>query len=268
MLRACILEFGGSWEDHLSLAKFAYNNSYQSSIQMAPYEALYRRPCRSPLCWTNVGETALIGPDYVQETTEKIKVIRQRLLTAQSRQKSYADRRTKPLKFDVGDNVFLKVSPRKGIKRFGKSGKLSPRFIGPFEILERIGEVAYKLALPPHFSSIHNVFHVSMLRKYEPDPSHVIDWGELTMDEQLSFEDRPIQIQDHKTQVLRTKTIPLVEVLWQHGNVEEATWESDKEMRTKYPELFIVSSKFTFRGRNFFLRRVDCNIPRLIKSEV
>ncbi|CAL9030488.1 unnamed protein product [Prunus brigantina] len=172
MLRACILDFGGSWEDHLVLTEFAYNNSYQSSIQMAPYEALYGRPCRSPVCWTEVGETVLLGPDLVQETTAKIKVIKQRLLTTQSRQKNYADQRRKPLSFYVGDYVFLKVSPRRGVKRFGKIGKLAPRFIGPFEILERIGEVAYKLALPPQLSNTHNVFPVSILRKYEPDPTH------------------------------------------------------------------------------------------------
>lgn len=163
LLRACILDFQGSWEDHLPLAEFAYNNSYQSSIGMAPYEALYGRPCRSPLCWAEVGDNILIGPDLIQETTEKIKIVRQRLLTAQSRQKSYADQRRRPLEYKVGDHVFLKVSPRRGIKRFGKTGKLALRFIGPFE--EPIGEVAYKLALPPQLSNVHNVFHVSMLRK-------------------------------------------------------------------------------------------------------
>ncbi|CAL2240309.1 unnamed protein product [Prunus armeniaca] len=248
MLRAYILDFGGSWEDHLVLAEFAYNNSYQSSIHMAPYEALYGRPCWSPVCWTEVGETVLLGPDLVQETTEKVKLIKQHLLTAQSRQKNYADRRSKPLSFNVGDYVFLKVSPRRGVKRFGKTRKLAPRFIGPFEILERIGEVAYKLALPPQLSNIHNVFHVSMLRKYEPNPTHVLDWGELNLDEELSFEERPIQILDHKEQVLHTKIISLVKVLWLHGNTEEATWELETEIRKKYPELFSNSiGKFTLR---------------------
>ncbi|CAL9025414.1 unnamed protein product [Prunus brigantina] len=238
MLRACILDSGGSWEDHLVLEEFTYNNSYQSSIQMAPYEALSGRPCRSPVCWTEVGETILLGPDLVQETTEKVKLIKQHLLTAQSRQKNYADQRRKPLSFKVEDYVFLKVSPRRGVKIFGKTGKLAPRFIGPFEILERIGEVAYKLALPPQLSNIHNVFHVSMLPKYEPDPTHVLNWGELNLDEELSFEESPIQILDHKEQVLLTKTIPLVKVLWLHGNTKEATWELETEMRKKYPELF------------------------------
>ncbi|CAL2256295.1 unnamed protein product [Prunus armeniaca] len=123
MLRACILDFGGSWEDHLVLAEFAYNNNYQSSIQMAPYEALYGRPCWSPVCWTEVGETVLLGLDLVHETTGKVKLIKQRLLTAQSRQKNYANQRRKPLSFNVRDFVFLKISTRRGVKRFGKTGK-------------------------------------------------------------------------------------------------------------------------------------------------
>ncbi|XP_057459254.1 uncharacterized protein LOC130749915 [Actinidia eriantha] len=175
MLRACVVDFRGNWEDHLPLVEFAYNNSYQASIQMAPFEALYGRPCRSPLCWTEVGEASIFGPDLVQETTEKIKVIRKRLVTAQSRQKCYADRHRRPLSFSVGDHVFLKISPRRGLMRFGKSGKLSPRFIGPFQILDKAGEVAYRLALPPQLSGVHPVFHVSMLRKYNRDPSHVLD---------------------------------------------------------------------------------------------
>ena len=187
---------------------------------------------------SETGENFLLGPNLVQETTEKIKTIQERLLTAQSRQKSYADQRRRPLEFDVGDHVFLKISPRRGVKRFGKSGKLAPRFIGPFEVLERVGVVAYKLALPPQLANVHNVFHVSMLRKYHPDPSHVIDWGELTLDEQTSFVDRPVKILDYKEQVLRTKTIPIVKVLWHHGNVEEATWELESAIQEKYPELF------------------------------
>jgi hypothetical protein len=139
----------GNWDDHLPLIEFAYNNSYHSSIQMAPYEALYGRKCRSPICWEEVGERKLLGPELVQMSTEKIKLIREWLKTAQSRQKSYADRRRRDLEFHIGDFVFLKVSPFSGVKRFEKKGKLSPRFVGPFEILEMIGTVAYRIALPP-----------------------------------------------------------------------------------------------------------------------
>jgi hypothetical protein len=183
MLRACVLDFRVNWERHLALVEFAYNNSYQASIEMAPYEALYGRPCRSPICWTEVGETSLLAPDLARETTEKVKVIQQRFLTAQSRQRSYADKRTKPLTFNVGDHVFLKISPRRGIIRFGKKGKLSPRYIGPFEILQRAGEVAYRLALPPQIDRVHNVFRVSMLREYMSHPTHILNWEEVTIDE-------------------------------------------------------------------------------------
>ena len=143
---------------------------------MAPYEALYRRPCRSPICWTEVGESSITGPDLIRNTSDKVGMIRKRLLTAQSRQKSYADVRRRPLEFKAGDHVILKVIPKRGVIRFGKRGKLSPRYIGPFEVLERVGTVAYRLALSPSFSSVHEVFHVSMLWKYTPDPTHIVDW--------------------------------------------------------------------------------------------
>ena len=129
------------------------------------------------------------------------------------------------MSFEVGDHVFLKISPRRGLMRFSKSAKLSPRLIGPFEILERIGEVAYRLALPPYLSGVHIVFYVSMLRMYEPDPSHVLDWVELEVDEDATYEERPVQILDTREQVLQDKTILLVKVLWRHRGVEEATWE-------------------------------------------
>ena len=163
MLRACVLDFKGSWEEHLPLVEFVYNNSYQESIQIAPYEALYWRPCLSLTCWTEVGESSTTGPDLIRDTTEKVGLIRKRLLTAQSLQKCYADKRRQPLEFDSCDHVFLKVMPKRGVVRFGKQGKLSPRFIRPFEVFERVGAVAYLLALLPSLSGVHEVFHVSML---------------------------------------------------------------------------------------------------------
>ena len=134
-----MLEFKGSWDQHLSMLEFAYNNSYQSSIQMAPYEALYGRKCRFPVGWFEVGDRQLLGPDMVKDAVDKVKLIRDCMRTAQSRQKSYANNRRRELEFNVGDHVFLKVSPFKGVMRFGKRGKLSPRYIGPFEILRRYG---------------------------------------------------------------------------------------------------------------------------------
>ena len=143
LLRACTLDFGGSWDMHLHLIEFSYNNSYHSSIQMAPFEALYGRKCRSPVYWDEVGERKLLGPQLIQKDADNIRIIRQRLLTAQSRQKSYADRRRRDLEFEIGEHVFLKVSPTKGVMRFGQRGKLAPRFIGPFEILQKVRLVAY-----------------------------------------------------------------------------------------------------------------------------
>ncbi|KAL0556775.1 hypothetical protein IC582_005291 [Cucumis melo] len=238
MLRACALEFPGSWDSHLHLMEFAYNNSYQATIGMAPFEALYGKCCRSPVCWDEVGEQRLMGPELVQSTNEAIQKIRSRMHTAQSRQKSYADVRRKDLEFEVGDKVFLKVAPMRGVLRFERRGKLSPRFVGPFEILERIGPVAYRLALPPSLSTVHDVFHVSMLRKYVPDPSHVVDYEPLEIDENLSYVEQPVEVLAREVKTLRNKEIPLVKVLWRNHRLEEATWEREDDMRSRYPELF------------------------------
>ena len=238
MLRACVLDHKGKWEEQLALVEFAYNNNYQASIHMAPYEALYGRPCRSPLCWTEVGRSSITGPDMIRDTSEKVSLIQQRLLTAQSRKKSYGDVRRRPLEFEVGDHVFLKVMLKRGVVRFGKSGKLSLRFIGLFEILERVGTVAYRLALPPSMSGVHEVFHISMLRRYTLDPAHVVDWGEIEVGTDGIFEEGPVCIMDSQDQVLRRKTMRLVRVLWQHRGVEESTWEREDTMRATYPFLF------------------------------
>ena len=160
-----MLEFGGNWEELLPLVEFTYNNSYQAFIGMAPYEALYGRKCHTPICWDEIGERKLLGPKMVQITAEKVRVIRQRMKEAQDRQKSYSDNRRGPLEFQIGDRVFLKVALWKGIIWFGMKGKLAPRYISPFEVITRIGSVTYRLKLPAHLEKIHNVFHVSLLRK-------------------------------------------------------------------------------------------------------
>ena len=170
-------------------------------------------------------------------------MIRKRLLTAQSRQKSYADVRRQPLEFKAGDHVFLKVMPKRGVIRFGKRGKLSPRYIGPFEVLERVGTVAYRLALPLSLSSVHEVFHVSMLRKYTQNPTHIVDWGELDADE--TFEEGPVRIMDSREQVLRGKIVRLVKVLWHHRGVEEETSEREDTVRANYPFLFDGEGAFS-----------------------
>ena len=181
---------------------------------MASYETLYGRPCRLPLCWTEVEESSITGPDLIRDTSEKVGLIRQRLLMAQSRQKSYAYVRRRPLECGVGDHVFLKVMPKRGVVGFGKRRKLSPRFIGPFEILERVGTIVYRLALPPNMTGVHEVFHVSMLQKYTPDLAHVVDLGQIEVDTDGTFEEGPVCILDSRDQVLRRKTVRLVRVLW------------------------------------------------------
>jgi hypothetical protein len=155
-----VLTLDRDWESNLPYAEFSYNNIYQASIKMSPFEALYGR-CQTPLMWSNVGEKTLEGPAFIKETEEKVALIRKRLLEAQSRQKSYADNRRRELSFKEGDFVYLKVSPMRGVKRFQAKGKLAPRFVGPYPIIGRIGPVAYRLQLPESMSDIHNVFHVS-----------------------------------------------------------------------------------------------------------
>ncbi|KAI3786449.1 hypothetical protein L1987_40139 [Smallanthus sonchifolius] len=165
MLRACVIDFCGNWDSHLSLIEFSYNNSYHTSINMAPFEALYGRKCRSPICWNEIGEAQITAPELIQETYDKIIQIRDNIRVARSRQKSYADKRRKPLEFQASDLILLKVSSWKGVIRFGKKGKLAPRYVGPFKILERIGKVAYKLDLPPSLGNVHLTFHMSNMKK-------------------------------------------------------------------------------------------------------
>jgi hypothetical protein len=161
MLRACVLAFSAKWDECLPLADFSYNNGYQESIRMAPFEALYGRRCRTPLNWSEPGERCFFGPDLVKEAEEKVQVIQRNLQVAQSRQKSYDDKRRRSLVFQVGDHVYLKVSPMKGVSHFGVKGKLAPRYIGLFPVVERCGPVAYKVQLPENLSAVHNIFHVS-----------------------------------------------------------------------------------------------------------
>ncbi|GKE29509.1 putative reverse transcriptase domain-containing protein, partial [Tanacetum coccineum] len=187
MIRAFILDFRGSWDVHLPLVEFSYNNSYHSSVRCAPYEALYGRKCRSPIMWAEVGEGLLIGPELVHETAEKISQIKDRLKAACDRQKSYADKRRKLLEFSMGDYVLLKVSPWKGVVHFGKKGKLAPRFVGPFEIIEKVGLVAYRLGLHEELNGVHDTFHVLNLNKCLADPTLQVPLDEIRVDAKLNF---------------------------------------------------------------------------------
>ena len=174
----------------------------------------------------------------VQLTVDKVNVIKSKLKVVQDRQKSYVDQHRTEMEFQTGDKVFLKVSPWKGIMRFGNKGKLSPRYIGPYEIVERIGPLAYRLALPPELSRIHDVFHVSMLHRYRSDPSHVIKDSEVKIAENLSYIEEPVSIIDRRIKQLRQREIPMVKVNWKNHGVEEATWETEEKMRRDYPHFF------------------------------
>jgi hypothetical protein len=188
LLRACVLAFDRSWESSLPYVEFSYNNSYQASIKMSPFEALYGRKCQTPLMWSNVGEKALEGPAFVKEAEEKVALIRRRLLEAQSRQKSYADNRRRELRFEEGDFVYLKVSPMRGVRRlFQVKGKLAPRFDGPYPIIGSVGPTAYRLELPESMSDIHNVFHVSQLRKCLQAPEGHIEEEAVQIQKDLQY---------------------------------------------------------------------------------
>ena len=238
IFRGYVLDFLGSWDRYIFLMKFAYNNSYQSSICMAPYESMYGRKCRTPICWTELNEHKVIGPDLVKETKEKFWIIQQRLKAASDRQKSYADLKRKDIEYKVGDKVFLKVSPWRKILRVGKKGKLSSRFIRPDEILERIGPVAYLLALPLELAKLHNVFHVSMLRRYHYDESHILLVQDIQVQSDFTFDEEPKAIIDREVRQLWNKQVSLVKVLWKHHGMEEATWEPKLTMTIQYPQLF------------------------------
>ena len=212
MICTCVIDFGGYWDKFLPLVEFSYNNIYQSSIDMAPFEALYGRRCRSPIGWFDVLEVRPWGTVLLRESLDKVKCIQEKLLEAQSRQKEYADRKVRDLEFMEGEQVLMKVSPMKGVMRFGKRGKLTPGNIGPFEVLKRVGEVAYELALPPGLSGVHSAFHVSMLKRYHGDGNYIIRWDTVLLDENLSYEEDPVAILDREVRKLRSREIASIKV--------------------------------------------------------
>lgn len=196
MLRACVLVFSEKWDECLPLAKFFYNNNHQESIKMLPFEALYGRRCRTPLNWSGPGERCFFRPDLVNEAEEKVQLIQRNLKIAQSRHKSYANRKHRPLVFKVGDYIYLKVSLMKGVNRFGVKGKLAPRYIGPFGIIQQCGPVAYRLQLPEHMSTVHNVCHVSQLKKCLRVPEQAMDVSEANLEPDLTYSEYPIRVLD------------------------------------------------------------------------
>ncbi|GKC19641.1 reverse transcriptase domain-containing protein [Tanacetum coccineum] len=211
MLRACVIDFGGSWDTHLPLAEFSCNNSYHTSIGCAPFEVLYGRKCRSPVLWVEIEESSLIGPEFIQETIDKVVLIKEKLKAARDR-----------------------------VIRFGKKGKLAPRYVGPFEILERIGLVAYRLRLPEELSGIHDTFHVSNLKKYLADASLHVPLDEIKVDKTLRFVEEPVEILDREVKSLKRSNIALVKVCWNSKRGPEFTWEREDHMKSKYPLLFVI----------------------------
>ncbi|GJU13112.1 putative reverse transcriptase domain-containing protein [Tanacetum coccineum] len=247
ILRACVIDFGKSWDRHLHLVEFSYNKSYHASIKAAPFEALYGRKCRSPICWSKVGDSQLTGPELIRETTEKIVQIKNCLL--RSRQKSYADVRGKPMEFSVGDMVMLKVSPWKGVIRFGKRGKLSPRYVGPFKIIDRVGPVAYKFDLLRELQGIHNTFHVLNLKKCLADENLIIPLEQIQLDDKLHFIEEPVEIMDREVNQLKQSRIPIVKVRWNSRRGLEFPWEGEDFLKSKYLHLFMSKRKANRRNR-------------------
>ena len=253
MLRACALDYGSSWDDNLPYAEFSYNNSYQTSLKMAPFEALYGRRCRPPLSWDEVGDRQFFGPDLIKESERKVKLIRDRLKVAQSRQKSYADSKRKETVYETGDRVYLRVSPLRGVKRFGVKGKLAPRFVGPYKILQRMGEVAYRFELPEELSGVHDVFHVSQLKKCHAEMAEVplrdtVPLEAIQLKDDLTYEEKPVKILDYASRVTRSKVIKFCKVQWSHHTEDEATWEREEVLLKDHHHLF--SSQPESRGRD------------------
>lgn len=247
LLRMCVLDWSGTWEQYLPLVEFSYNNSYHASIGMSPYEALYGRPCRTPLCWAEVGERHMLGPDVVDETTEKIKIVRENMKKAQDRQKKYADQNRREVIFQVGDWVYLKVAAQKGRDRFGKVGKLATRYIGPYRVMQRVGEVAYQLELPSDMA-LHPVFHVSMLRRHIRDPTEVEPQRVENLRSNLTYPEGPLRIGERRIRKLKNREIPQVQVFWGKQRRVIVTWEDEERFRATHPELFLEDDEDQMGG--------------------
>src|SRR5947207_9172857 len=243
MLRAVALNNGQSWDKNLPYAEFSYNNSYQTSLRMSPFEALYGRKCRTPLFWNQTGESQVFGPDILREAERQVQQIRDTLKAAQSRQKSYSDNRRRELTFNEGDHVYLKVSPMRGMRRLKLKGKLAPRFIGPFRFISSRGEVAYQLELPSQLSEVHDVFHVSQLKKCLRVPEEQLSLEDLDIKEDLSYAEYPIKILETSERVTRNRRIRMCKVQWNHHSEDEATWEREDSLKAEFPYLFDIISE-------------------------
>jgi hypothetical protein len=231
MLIAYDLQYRRSWDKSLPYAEFSYNNSYRESLKMAPFEMLYGRRCRTLLFWNETGERKVFGPDILQEAENQVRMVRENLRVAQSRQNSCADHRRRELSYEVGDFVYLKVSPMRGLRHFKVWGKLAPRFIGPFKVLEKRGEVVYQLELLPQLSDVHDVFHVSQLKKCLRVPEEQIPMEELDAKEDLSYQEYPVKILEMSKRVTWNKRIEMCKVQWSYHTKEGATMEREEELK-------------------------------------
>ncbi|WVZ87900.1 LOW QUALITY PROTEIN: hypothetical protein U9M48_034475 [Paspalum notatum var. saurae] len=231
MLRACAIQYGTGWDKSLPYAEFSYNNGYQAGRRSHHL----RHRADTAILEPN-GEKRVFGPDLIKDAEQQIKMVRENLRVARSGRKSYADVRRRDLTFKVDDFVYLKVSPMRGIRRFNMKGKLAPRYIGPFKIVERKGEVAYKLELPPNLSGIHNVFHVSQLKKWCRKNKHHREG--LDVREDLTYTEHPVKILETSERVTRNRRAKMCRVQWKHHTEDEATWEREEELRATYPGLF------------------------------
>eukprot|EP00253_Pinus_taeda_P033985 PITA_33985 len=237
MLRAYVMLKPGQWEEYLHLVEFAYNNGYHTSTQLSPFEVLYGRKCRTPSSWGGPEDKLSLGPEMLKDMEDMVKRVRANLKVAQDRKKSFANRKRRFTEYKVGDHMFVRIQTRRSTLQWSGCAKLAPRYFGPFQILARVGPVAYQLALPSHIR-IHNVFHVSVLKKYVYDPKHVIRWQDVRVELEGEVLVEPQSILDRREVRLRKRVITQVKVLWQHYGLEEATWEDEELIRKAYPNLF------------------------------
>eukprot|EP00253_Pinus_taeda_P030964 PITA_30964 len=237
MLRAYVMTKPTQWEEYLHLVEFAYNNGYHTSTKLSPFEVLYGRKCRTPSSWGGPEDKLSLGPKMLKEMEDMVKKVSANLKAAQDWQKSFADRKRRFKEYQIGDHVFVRIQARRSTLQWSGCAKLAPRYFGPFQILARVGPVAYQLALPSHIR-IHNVFHISVLKKYVYDPKHVIKWQDVQVEPEGEVLVEPQSILDRREVRLRKRVITQIKVLWQHYGPEEATWEDEEIMRKVYPDLF------------------------------
>jgi hypothetical protein len=240
MLWACVMEYPGSWDKNLSWAEFSYNKNYQETLKMVPFKVLYGHPCRTPLNYIERGEKMIFGPDLVEEAETTVSRIQDNLRAVKSRQEIYANERHQILEFAVGDPMYLKVSPMKVMKRFGMKGKLAPRYIGPFPILKKCESMAYKLELTLSLARVHDIFHVSQLKKCLKTPMDVVLPDVAPLKADLTYPEHPVKILDQKDHVTQRKTIKFFRVKWCNHTEEESTWESEDFLRSCHPNFELL----------------------------